>query len=90
MARDYFKGKRFLITQSSLTQFAGSEIVALELASFLNEHSAKTTVFTWAYDGAIKSEFEKLNINVITNEEKLHLKDFDYIWVQHQVIPSSI
>lgn len=83
--------KKVLITQNGLKPFAGSEIVTLELATFLKQNGIDVTVFTWYYSDPIKAEFEKRRINVITDENSSKLKEhFDLIWVNHQVLPLEI
>jgi len=85
------KNKRFLITQNSLRMLAGSELVTLELASYLQSQGAKVIVYTCFFGNPIKNIFDKRNIEVIDKQDaKLELKDFDYIWVHHQILPKSI
>lgn len=86
-----FKNKKILITQNSLRQFAGSEIVVLELAHWLQQKGAKVIVFTWIYDGQIVEEFQNRKIHVTTDEnDDAFNADFDYIWVHHQVLPEKL
>lgn len=84
------KNKRFLITQNSLRLLAGSEMVVLELAEYLKSQGAQVVVYTCFYHDPIKRYFEKRNINVVTSDKNFSLEDFDYIWVQHQILPISI
>ncbi len=85
-----FLGKNILITQRMLKHFAGSEIVTLELATFFKQHGANVIVFTWAYDNPIKSIFEERGIPVTTNDYDERIKDIDYVWVHHQVLPIKL
>ncbi len=83
------KNSKILITQSALSSFGGSEIVTLELASFLKQSEAEVTVFTWFFAEPIKNIFVKRGIKVIDSEVDLKPSDFDLVWVNHQVIPAS-
>ena len=83
--------KKILLTQNALRSIAGSEIVTLELASYFKQNNIDVTVFTWYYSDPIKKEFEKRQINVVTDEFDKNLdKDFDIVWVNHQVLPMTI
>lgn len=83
-------GKRFLITQSSLRLLAGSEIVTLELADFLQKQGAKVLVYTCYFADPIKKFYDEKNIKVDISGDNIFLEDFDYIWVHHQILPISI
>ena len=82
-----FKNKRFLITHSMMKLLAGSEIVVLELAAFLKDSGAVVIIYTNYIDNPMKGLFEKYDITVITDDEKISLFDFDYIWINHQTFP---
>ena len=83
--------KKILITQNALNSFAGSEIVTLELATFFKQSGLDVTVFTWHYSDPIKTEFKKRKIYVTTDEnDKALKKNFDLVWVNHQVLPIEI
>ncbi|MGH7218326.1 MAG: glycosyltransferase, partial [Candidatus Microsaccharimonas sp.] len=75
------KGKRFLITQSSLRVIAGSEINTLEIADYLQSCGAVVTVYTYFFSEPISTYFHEKGINVVTDETKLDMKSFDYVWV---------
>jgi len=84
-------GKRFLITQSSLHWLAGSEVVTLELAQYLQSQGCQVIVYTYLLADPIKKYFDDSQIKVIAaNDAQLELTDFDYVWVHHQVLPASI
>lgn len=83
--------KKILITQFSLSDFAGSEIVTFELANYLKTQLYDVTIYTWYYADPIKTEFEKAGLNVVTDESDPALtQKFDLIWVHHQVLPINI
>lgn len=84
------KGKRFLITQSSIHWIAGSEVYALELADYLQKKDAVVRVFTHYSDRPMKDFYVEKDIEVVTDDSALSIDDFDYIWVHHQVLPQSI
>jgi hypothetical protein len=83
------RGKHFLITQSSLRLLAGSEINTLELAEYLQQAGASVLVYTYFLSDPIAHFFHKSRIKVVTDDSKLKLQDFDYVWVHHQVVPIS-
>lgn len=85
-------GKRFLITQPMIYGYNGSTMVAVELARYLIDEGADVTIYTYAYDYPIKAELDRISLKVVVagEDENLHLRDFDYIWVHSQVLPISI
>ena len=86
-----FNGKRFLITQNTLKFIAGSEVVTLELADYLQNQGANVVVYTYYFADPMKKYFSEKKIKVIDDDDlKLKLSDFDYIWVHHQVLPLNI
>lgn len=87
--KSIIRGKRFLITQSSLRLLAGSEINTLELADYLQNQGASITVYTHFLSKPISIYFENKKIKVITDDKQLNIDDYDYVWVHHQTIPPS-
>lgn len=87
---DSLKGKKIIITQNALRSLAGSEIVTLELAEYLQRIGMKVVVFTWFLGSPMMDEFAKRDIIVTTNEYDPILEKADYVWVHHQVIPFLI
>jgi len=82
------RNSRFLITQSQLRYFGGSEVTTLELAQYLNANAKSVSVFTYQFDEPIKTVFESVGIDVIVGlDADVHLADYDYVWVHHQVLP---
>jgi hypothetical protein len=85
------KGKRFLITQNSLKEVAGSEVFTLEFASYLQDAGASVTVYTYCFADPMKRLFGENDIYVVDNDDViLSLAYYDYIWVNHQTLPLSI
>lgn len=86
-----YEGMRILLTQSSLVHVAGSEVQVLELAEYLHEQGAEVILYTWLYDEVMLRFFEEIGIEVIQASEQkassLSLREFDIIWIQHEVIP---
>ena len=72
--------------------YNGSTMVTVELAEYLQSQGGEVTVYTYAYDYPIKSEVDSKNIKVVvaSDDDKLSLSDFDYLWVHSQVLPLSI
>lgn len=93
MAAERMQGKRVLITQSSLERIGGSEVQALELASYLQGAGCAVTVYTWIADGPVRSLFAESGISIITSDmpesADLRMVDFDLVWVQHEVLPQA-
>jgi len=86
-----YHGKRVLITQRALADLAGSEMVVYELADFLLTQGAKPTIYTYYFSEPIGACFEEAGLSVIDSDNtKLKWQDFDYVWVQHQVLPKSL
>lgn len=85
------KGKRFLITHSIIQGIMESTVVALELAEYLQSKGAKVTVYTSYFGNPAMKFFSEKKINVVggTEEPRLNLEDYDYIWVHSQVLPFS-
>lgn len=85
------KGKRVLLTQSTLIHLAGSEIQVVELADYLTAQGAYVSLFTWKLGGPLEALLRDKGIEVVVagseQEERLHLSDFDLLWIQHQVLP---
>lgn len=88
----HFKGKKILITHPFIYEINGATNVTLELASFLQSQQANVTVFTYVYANPAKEYFEKAGIKVdlVSNDTKHHLKDYDYIWINSQTLPPSL
>jgi len=81
---------RFLITNGSLARFAGSEVVTLELATFLANQGASVSVYTHYLHDPMKQCFVDRGIPVVDQPvNDLHLGDFDCVWVHHQTLPQN-
>lgn len=82
--------KKVLITQNSLRNLSGTEIVTLELATYLVENDYEVSIYTLYFDDPIKEYFVDKKLTVITNEDDLEpLDSYNIIWVHHQIIPDS-
>lgn len=92
MNKNFFAGKKILLTQYALRFFAGSEIVALELAEQLQKFGAEVTVFAWHVASPLQDEFKKRHLYVTADDfdPRITDTDFDYIWVHHQVLPMGL
>jgi hypothetical protein len=89
-------GKRVLISQGSLFQFGGSELVTLELVEHLVTLGAEVTVVTNVCGGDVEpiiramdhvSVFE-LGDPLLNDHVERNLPDF--AWIQHSVIPEAL
>ena len=85
------KGKKFLITHTLVQNIMGSTVVALELADYLQQNGASVEIFTGALGNPCKEIFQEKSIIVHDNEfYNFDLEQYDYIWVQSQLLPVSI
>lgn len=87
--------KRILITQGQLKYYAGSEIIVLELTEYFSSLGINVTILTNFIEDPIKSEFENIkNLKVITSNDSdasnINIKDYDVIWVHHQLLNQTI
>lgn len=86
-----FSGRRFLITQISLRNIRGSEMVALELAEYLKSHGARVQVYTREHTGAMADMAKASGIQVIDDpKHPFRFEDYDAIWVHHQLLPPAL
>lgn len=81
-----------MITQPMIHGLNGSTLVALELAEYLKSQGAEVLVYTYVYDYPAKASYidKNINVSVASDNHKLSLFNFDYIWVHSQVLPVSI
>lgn len=84
------RGKKILITQSSLRALQGSETIVLELAEFFRDLGAEVKVFTWYRGEPMWGYFREKGIDVTDEEEDKFFETCDYVWVQHQVLPQAL
>ena len=89
--------KRILITQNDIYSINGSSVIVLELAKELMNLGASVTVYTYFLHNPLKKIFKDNNIRVVEARDakfevecNLSLREFDYIWVQHQVLPLGV
>ncbi|MBC8578932.1 glycosyltransferase [Zhenhengia yiwuensis] len=84
---DRIKGKKILITNYSIAEFAGSEINCLSLALQFKKMGAIVEVATFNFGEPIREKFEKSEI-IVTNIllEELKEKSYDLIWAHHTIV----
>ena len=70
----------------------GSTVVVFELADFLIKQGAKVLIYTCFYGHPMRKFFEDKKIKVVCFDEEpeLHFTDFDYVWVNSQIMPRSM
>ncbi len=85
-------GKKVLITQPIICGINGSTVVTLELAEYFMSLGAKVVVYTCSYDEPAKTFYKAKGIEVVVAKDnpRLHIADFEYIWVNSQILPESI
>lgn len=83
--------KMVLITQNHLANFAGSEMVVLELCEYLLRQGLKVDVYTHYFGNPVKSPLRNPHLRVIDNpDHRFNLNDYGLVWIHHQIIPRSI
>jgi len=83
--------KSVLITQGELMNYAGSEIVALELAEYFSQKGSDVQILTNYIGSPIAKEFRKLkSVTVQTDPSKINYEKLDLVWIHHQLIPQQI
>lgn len=85
--------KRVLITQNSMRQVAGSEVVTLELLHYFASLDCKVTLYTHYLGNPIRKHVRSIkNVEVIVslNEPELRFEDFDLVWIHQSIVPPSL
>ncbi len=87
-----FKNKWILICQPMIAGITDSTVVVFELADFLIKQGAKVLIYTCFYGHPMRKFFEDKKIKVVCFDEEpeLHFTDFDYVWVNSQIMPRSM
>ncbi|MBC7592036.1 MAG: hypothetical protein H7226_13470 [Salinibacterium sp.] len=89
-------GKRIVLTQGELFNFAGSETVTYELAEYFSIHGAEVIVVTHGFGLEWLREFTALdNVRVYQGSdpelrETLEEGPVDIAWIHHQLIPEQL
>lgn len=90
------KNKHVLITQLRLFDFAGSEIVTLELAEEFSRRGARVSVVSGGSGDPLEKEFKTIkNVHLYKIDdpefEKAYRKQpVDIAWIHHQIIPDIV
>lgn len=71
---------RIAVLTSRLDQFAGSEIVATEVANCLARAGHQVSVQADRITREIKDAFEK---NILMSTKELNISEYDFVWSQH-------
>lgn len=83
--------KSVLITQGQLVNYAGSEVITLELAEYFSSKGSFVNVLSNYIGAPIDKEFQKLkNVVLHTSPADIDFKDLDLIWVHHNLIPQEV
>lgn len=86
-----FVPKSVLITQGELVNYAGSEIVTLELAEYFLAQGSRVYVYANHIDEPIRSDFAKLkDLSLHTSTEDINFEELDLVWIHHQLIPPEL
>jgi hypothetical protein len=78
---------RILLTTNKFQQFAGSELVTLELAEQLIEFGHTCSIASWFIGPPMKNVAERLGIVLTDRPETVNAFDFDIVLAQHHVAP---
>ncbi|MEN3931196.1 hypothetical protein WJT86_09015 [Microvirga sp. W0021] len=81
------KDKRILITTNHMSNFAGSEIVALEIAEAFILKGFKADIYANYTGSPMKEEAIKSGVRLLSDEPYPNPFDYDIIWSQHHVLP---
>lgn len=90
------KYQNVLITQLRMSDFTGSEIIALELAEYFSERARSVYIATSSYEEPMRTQVQKLtNVKVFgVNDEELNRlivkEGVDIAWIHHQIIPDAL
>lgn len=91
-----YTNKRILITQNQLINFAGSEIVTLEIAEYFSQGGAEVLIATNSLGNPMMkriNEIEGVTCYILPSDElnkTLDEKPADFAWIHHQLIPKSL
>lgn len=77
---------RALVLTNHLHAWGGSEVLALEVAEVLSENY-KVTVCANVVGNEIYSLYKDTEIFITNNPNEVDLRDFQFIWAQHLVMP---
>lgn len=89
-------GKNVLITQFRLHDYAGSEIVTLELTEYFMSQGANVSIVTNSHGEPISREFREMSgLNIFKHGSKelsdyLNVTNIDIAWIHHQLIPIEL
>jgi hypothetical protein len=78
---------RILLTANQFQQYAGSELVTLELAEQLIELGHTCSIAAWFIGPPMKNVAERLGIVLTDQPESVNAFDFDIVLAQHHVPP---
>lgn len=84
-----------LLTQSRLKNYAGSEVIIIELAEHFSAQGVPVTILTNYLDYPIKKDFLSLqNVKVVltTTEEadRINIKDYELLWIHHSTLTPKL
>ena len=82
-------GVRFLITHTLVQDIMGSTVMVLELAEYLQASGADVVVHAAHAGPPLSDEFAARGIRVVIDPDELAPDDFDYVWVNSQVLPPN-
>lgn len=78
-------GSEVLLATNHLASFAGSEIIVLEVAEFLDRRGCNVTLFTNYLSEQLAREPILQRIRVADSPPDI--LDFEFAWIQHQLFP---
>jgi hypothetical protein len=84
------KIRRVLITNIWFNVFSGSEIVCLELYSYLESIGIDVEIVANTVSDKMKNYCEINNIKIYSNANFIAKDDYDLVWVHHNYIPVDL
>lgn len=87
MTKEHYIPKTALVASSRLVDFAGSEIVTLEIAEALRDLGVQVKLAALEVGPAIASEIRLLDIECVDlSASRISGMEFDLIWVSHYIV----
>ena len=78
---------KILLTTNKFQQFAGAEIVTLEIAEYFRAMGHECTIACWFAGAPLLGIARRLGVTVTDRPESLNAFDFDLVWAHHHVAP---
>jgi hypothetical protein len=78
---------KILLTTNKFQQFAGAELVTLEIAEYFRAMGHECTIACWFAGAPLLGIARRLGVTVTDRPDSLNAFDFDLVWAHHHVAP---